>query len=151
MTAHTGIKELDDILNRLASAPSRDKHDDILGELLNATDRNIFVEFFNTRILKLLKEVPNPIDGGLVVYLSGDEPKHIGMMNDGRVVSKWGKDPVYNHGILEVPLGYGNEIRYYQKPPNQLITTQFIEFVRSHERYLDCRDAFEECVKECGY
>ena len=33
MTAHTGINDLDDILNRLASARSRDEHDDTLGEL----------------------------------------------------------------------------------------------------------------------
>jgi len=117
----------------------------------NATDPNILEEFFNSEVLKLLKEVPNSLDGGLVVYFCGDVPEHIGVMRGGRVVSKWGKNPVYNHGLFEVPAEYGDEVRYYQKPPEQFITTRFIEFVRSHERYVDCKEAFEEWVKGCGY
>ena len=95
--------------------------------------------------------IPAGQDGQPVVYFCGNKPKHIGVMRGMRVVSKWGKTPVYNHEILEVLPGYGDEIPYYQKPPDQLITTQFIAFVRSHERYVDCREAFEEWVKECGY
>ncbi len=117
----------------------------------NATDPNILKEFFNSEILKLLKVVPNSLDGSLVVYFCGDVPEHIGVMRGRRVVSKWGRNPVYNHGLFEVPAEYGDEIRYYQKPPEQFITTGFIEFVRSHERYVDCKEAFEEVVKECGY
>jgi len=123
----------------------------IPSKILNATDRNILADFFNSQVLNLLEAAPNSLDGGLVVYFCGNKPKHIGVMRGMRVVSKWEKNPVYNHEILEVLPGYGGEIRYYQKPPDQLITTQFIAFVRSHERYVDCREAFEECVKECGY
>jgi len=119
--------------------------------IVNSTDPNILREFFNSEILKLLKVVPNSLDGSLVVYLSGDEPKHIGMMNSGRVVSKWGKNPVYNHKLLEMPTAYGDETRYYQKPTEQFITDRFIAFVRSHKRYCDCKGVFEEWVKVCGY
>ena len=124
---------------------------EIPSKILIATDRIILVEFFSSPILKLLKESRKSIDGGLVVYFSDDKPKHIGVISNGRVVSKWGKNPAYNHALLEVPTAYGDKIRYYQKPPDRLITTSFIEFVRSHERYLDCKGAFEEWVDECGY
>ncbi len=115
------------------------------------TDRHILVEFFNSEVLNLLLLVPKSLDGGLVVYLYGDEPRHIGVMDGWRVFSKWGKSPVYNHGLFEVPAMYGDETRYYQKPPQQFITKRFIAFVRLHERYPDCKEAFEGCVKECGY
>ena len=46
---------------------------------------------------------------------------------------------------------YGDDIRYYQKPSEQFITKSFIEFVRSHERYIDCKEVFEGRVKESGY
>ena len=123
----------------------------IPSDIPNATDPNILEEFFKSEVLKLLDVVPSSLDGGLVVYFCGDVPKHIGVIHGGRVVSKWGKSPIYDHGLHEVPANYGDKVRYYRKPPEQSITTRFIAFVRSHERYADCKEAFEECVKECGY
>ena len=123
----------------------------IPSKILIAPDRIILVEFFNSKLIQILETVPNPLDSGLVLYLCDDVPQHIGVMHGERVISKWAKSPVYNHGLLEVPASYGNEIRYCKKPPEQLITNQFIGFVRSHKRYIDCKEVFEVWVRECGY
>lgn len=123
----------------------------IPSKLLAVPDRIILVKFFNSKLIQILEVVPNPLEGGLVLYLSDGVPQHIGVMRGERVISKWGKNPVYNHELLDLPASYGNDIRYFKKPPERLITNHFIGFVRSHERYIDCKDVFEERVVDCGY
>ena len=123
----------------------------IPSKILVVPSQIILEEFFNSKLLQILETVPNPRDGGLVLYLRDGVPQHIGVMRGERVISKWGKNPVYDHELLEVPAGWGDDTRYYKKPSEQVITKSFIEFVRSHERYRDCKETFEERVKKCGY
>ena len=67
-----------------------------------------------------------------------------------RVISKWGKNPAYEHDMFEVPASYGDEYELFKRPPIGYITSKFIEFVRRHARYVDVKDEFEEFVIECG-
>jgi len=52
--------------------------------------------------------------GALVLWSSGDSIKHVGVMvESGRARSKWGIGHVYEHGLSEVPLSYGESLSYY--------------------------------------
>ena len=90
-------------------------------------------------------------DGHVVLYFKDGEMEHVGRMQGDRVISKWGKHPVYEHAIAEVPASYGDEYEIFKRPSVSYITNKFIEFVRHHPRYVDISDTFEEFVAECGY
>ena len=114
---------------------------------------NIPREFFTLALPRLLKQMPASEVSGerFVLYFRDGETKHVGLMHRNRVVSKWGKNPVYEHDISEVPASYGDEYEVLKQPSVRYITNKFIEFVRRHSRYVDIRDIFEESVIGCGY
>ena len=74
------------------------------------------------------------------------KPKHAGILKSDRVTSKWGKNPVYEHGMMEVPASYGYDLRYYIRPYSCETTGAFINYVRNHEQYVNVRELFEEEV-----
>jgi hypothetical protein len=57
----------------------------------------------------------------IIAYFVNDKCAHAGLMlAGGRVVSKWGIGHLFEHGKDEVPLNYGDDIRFYRKPaPNE--------------------------------
>jgi hypothetical protein len=64
------------------------------------------IDGFLATLPKILNEIPAPeaSTGRVVLYFKDGEPKHVGKVIEGtRVVSKWGKNPVYQHEISEVP------------------------------------------------
>lgn len=84
------------------------------------------------------------IEGDLILYLNEQMPTHAGLIKGSEVISKWGKGHIYQHGRLEVPLSYGNEIRVYRKPRASVMTTRFVQYVRDHPDYDVIRESFEE-------
>ncbi len=55
-------------------------------------------------------------NGDLVMYLKNDSFKHIGLvLEKNRVLSKWGTGHLYNHLTWEVPISYGDKVRYFKK------------------------------------
>jgi hypothetical protein len=63
---------------------------------------------------RLVEAVEVPADKLLAVYWDGDSVKHVGVAGaDGRIASKWGIGFLYKHSAWEVPLSYGNSIRYF--------------------------------------
>ena len=64
-----------------------------------------------------LNEIGFPDVPSLVLYFAGSEWRHAGVMTrPGRVISKWGECPVYEHGITEILLRYGDVVRFYKMP-----------------------------------
>ncbi len=63
-----------------------------------------------------ITETENPIVNDYVLYFQDNgEFKHIGLLlDDGRVLSKWGTGHLYEHSTLEVPAIYGAIVRYYR-------------------------------------
>ncbi len=127
----------------------------IPSQLLNLVGafKCILKQFFDSVLLELLIEIQESevTDGSLIFYFSSGELTHAGKRTaDGQVISKWGKNPVYKHDRLEVPAKYGDKIRFYQRPSERFITRKFIDFVRSHPRYIDLKEPFEESVTDCG-
>lgn len=53
--------------------------------------------------------------GDIVIYFKNGEPVHAGIWDSGLVVSKWGLySHLWRHGICEIPIEYGDEIRFYR-------------------------------------
>ena len=49
----------------------------------------------------------------IIVYFNGDVPKHFGSIDGNKIMSKWEeRGHVWSHGIWEVPLSYGESVRY---------------------------------------
>lgn len=82
---------------------------------------------------KLLTPRQSPIvPGDLIVYLEGGTFRHVGRMKtETRVLSKWGIGCLYDHGIWEVPSGYGEEIQYFVGPDEDASFELFIQYAES--------------------
>ena len=48
----------------------------------------------------------------IVVYFHGRCPKHFGILDGGRILSKWGMFQAYCHGLFELPTYYGDKVKY---------------------------------------
>src|SRR5262245_38547354 len=65
-----------------------------------------------------LTEISQQRKGVLVLYFKYELWAHAGtVVRPGRVRSKWGECPAYEHGIWEVPCRYGDRVRYFEMPP----------------------------------
>ena len=60
-----------------------------------------------------LTELPAPKDRCVLVYSNGQEIKHAGKMQEQMVTSKWGTAHLWRHRIYEVPITYGNDVRFF--------------------------------------
>ena len=113
----------------------------------------IIDEFFGVALPRLLDQAAGSENSKplVIVYFNDGKAKHIGHVKGDRIISKWGKNPVYEHGITEVPASYGDEYELFKRPSVQYITNKFIQFVRRHCRYNDFSEIFEDAVIENGY
>ena len=59
-------------------------------------------------------------DGDYVIYFSNKQPKHAGKLKSGKVESQWGHAHIWRHELCEVPISYGNEVKYFQKTTKHL-------------------------------
>jgi hypothetical protein len=108
---------------------------------------------FSMTLPQVLAEIParEVNKRHIVLYLENGRTKHLGRVVQGtRVVSKWGRNPTYEHDLCEVPASYGDEFEFFEQPAERYITIKFIEFVRHHCRYIDIKESFEEIVSELG-
>ena len=73
-----------------------------------------FMEFLlERRLLRELKACEAKAND-LVIYFMNGEFRHVGRINaQGKVVSKWGVGGLYAHALFEVPISYGNEVKWY--------------------------------------
>src|SRR6266446_8592286 len=60
-----------------------------------------------------LTEIDQPTIGSLVLYFSGSDWKHVGIVTGpNRVTSQWGTFPIYEHDVCEIPASYGNQFDF---------------------------------------
>lgn len=71
-------------------------------------------------------------DGDIVLYFKNRIPSHAGLIESESVVSKWGKYPVYEHQIHEVPLSYGEMAGIYRKLSPSSSFELFMDFFTTH-------------------
>lgn len=110
---------------------------------------SIYKEFID-HLIQMLSPASdiNCEDGVLVFYFLKSKCKHVGNFRNCRVKSKWGKNPIYEHGALEVPASYGDELKYFDRPSSVQVFEEFISFVKQHRRYCYVKNEFEKAVKE---
>ncbi len=81
-----------------------------------------------------VEEVDGPTLGCLVFYFEGETWRHVGTIDDAegpRVLSKWGEMAVFEHGLAEVPIGYGDTARFFRKPNQKDALALFLRYARS--------------------
>lgn len=73
------------------------------------------------------------------VYLNEGHLAHTGrVVATGCVQSKWAQTGhVWNHGVFEVPIAYGNDVKYFLPPSDALTEEVYAAFKATpeHERY----------------
>lgn len=79
----------------------------------------------------VLIETEEPEDGDFVVYFKKGSVAHSGVWSCGRVRSKWGTGHVWEHALHEVPLRYGDEVRFFRAVPAERCIEAFAIFART--------------------
>jgi hypothetical protein len=81
--------------------------------------------------------------GDLVVYFNDGNPVHAGTWESGLVTSKWGiYSHLWKHGPCELPIEYGEEIRFYRRSPRKNIMEFYKKWFHHQpppEKLLDTR------------
>lgn len=79
-----------------------------------------------------LSEKTTSAPGLLAVYFDGGKFKHVGLLlSETRVESKWGIGHLYEHELFEVPISYGNDVRYFAPLSPEEAVTAFTDFAES--------------------
>ncbi|MCK4829720.1 hypothetical protein KA005_79080, partial [bacterium] len=70
-------------------------------------------------------------DKDIVVYINIVEPQHAGKIDGQKIISKWGMTgALWKHDIFEVPISYGNDIKYYSDILAEKITQEFFKYIK---------------------
>jgi hypothetical protein len=78
-----------------------------------------------------LCEVSGRAPGVLALYFSDKIWRHAGfVISTDRITSKWGTFPVYDHHLWEVPISYGNELRFFKRPAPKDSLSLFLDYCR---------------------
>ncbi len=93
-------------------------YEDIAMSAIGVTGSFVGTDFANWLADGRLTEIDRQCEGALVFYFKDDLWAHAGkIVQHGRVRSKWGQFPVYEHEIWEVPCRYGDAVRFFEMPP----------------------------------
>lgn len=90
-------------------------------------------DFANYLVSHYLQEVleQDAKVGDIVIYFKDGKPVHAGTCESSLVVSKWGLySHLWKHGLCELPIEYGDEIRFYQCLPDTIIREAFEKWGR---------------------
>jgi hypothetical protein len=100
--------------------------------VLRHTRRTIFpnAAYVTSLIATVLIETDNPADGDFVVYFQDGMVKHSGIWAGGRVQSKWGTGHLWEHALHEVPLRYGDHVRFFRAVPTEQCVAAFVTFAQ---------------------
>jgi hypothetical protein len=90
-------------------------------------------EFIQYLVDTRLEEVSigNAKEGDHVLYLSS-QIEHAGKVDQGAVESKWGRAHLWHHGVFEVPLRYGDTVKFFHHIPQEDSVQAFHEYARIH-------------------
>lgn len=73
-----------------------------------------FVEFILAKNLLTELSTHRLTENSLAIYLDHAQFRHVGIVRSrGRLLSKWGTGHLYEHPIWEVPLAYGDTVKFF--------------------------------------
>jgi hypothetical protein len=96
----------------------------------NIYPRSVFARYL---VRRYLLEIPQRKAGAgdIVIYFKDGQPVHAGTWDLGLVVSKWGLySHLWKHRLCELPIEYGDEIRFYRSLPEKIIRDAFEKWCR---------------------
>lgn len=71
--------------------------------------------------------------GAIILYMDGKNIRHAGLVTRvDRVISKWGIGHLYEHEVFEVPESYGTEVRFFKKPPYNLMYNYLVAYAKEN-------------------
>ena len=75
----------------------------------------------------------NVATGDIVVYFTNDgDVVHAGRVYGDLVRSKWAAGHLWDHGVLELPIGYGSMVRFYApSPPPEDVLDLLVRFAEA--------------------
>lgn len=103
-----------------------------LMDALQTQPRSDFVAHVAARHLSEISP-EDAADGDLILYFDNQNITHAGKVRAARVVSKWGIGWVWEHEVFEVPMQYGDKVRFYSRVEQQEVEQLFVSYVRSQE------------------
>ena len=68
-------------------------------------------------------------DGDYIIYFDNGKPQHAGRIRNNKVVSKWGMYHLWEHGIWEIPIEYGDTVRFFTQIPLEECVSAFKTWV----------------------
>jgi hypothetical protein len=101
-----------------------------IDKLPSGLHRDLLITSLSEGILPVHDE--QGADDKFVVYLEGDTPKHFGRLEGNKVMSKWGRGRIQNHGLWEVPITYGSKVKYSSGEIDCATLKRVIENFRKH-------------------
>jgi hypothetical protein len=93
-------------------------------------------DFMRSLVATMLTERDGRDDDTLVVYYLAGGIEHSGRQWDGRVRSKWGNGHIWEHALHEVPLSYGDTVRFFRPPAREEAVAAYVAFARSVDPFL---------------
>ena len=102
---------------------------------------NVFADWLIDR--RFLVELPQAEvqDNDFVFYFNEDAWKHAGLWSwSGRVLSKWGIGLLYEHELNEVPMGFGNDVKFYKRLQYNYAFVLFRRYVEEKGHPLESGD-----------
>ena len=102
----------------------------IMDENWHITLGRQFVQYLvDTRLDEI--SIEDAKDGDHVLYI-GSQIEHAGKVAQDAVESKWGKAHLWRHGVFEVPLRYGNTVRFFRQISQEESIQAFHQYARGH-------------------
>lgn len=94
--------------------------------------QNVFAnsEFVQSLIINNL--IFKTQENGIIIYFNDEQiPTHAGIMQNHRVLSKWGTGLVFDHEIFEAPFSYGFQYRIYKAVESVTMIDYFFDYAES--------------------
>jgi hypothetical protein len=91
-----------------------------------------FVPFLIRR--EILRSADHPPQNGSVIIYFAESfggpafPLHAGVAFEGKVRSKWGSGPVFEHEAADIPARYGPDFKYFRAVDKGILETAFLEY-----------------------
>ena len=94
---------------------------------------SLFVSFLLQRGYLQERTAGTVCPDGVVIYFAAGVPQHAGITKGKeRIESKWGSGHLYEHGALEVPAKYGDEVKYYSSISKDMALKHFLEYANDN-------------------
>jgi len=80
-------------------------------------------------------------EGDFIIYFHNDKFTHIGrVISNNRLQSKWGTGEIYQHDVWEVPISYGDKVRYFRGLDETSSRELFYDYARNEGFTLNSED-----------